>query len=120
MDKSWMKGEETPMERKGFTMKIKPGVLEEYKRRHDAIWPEMSEVLTKAGLKNYSIWILDDETLLGYYETEDDEYAVKVQEESEVVKRWNVYMEDMIATRTLPDGSKEPIKDFVDCVFLHT
>ncbi|MFR3482597.1 MAG: L-rhamnose mutarotase [Clostridia bacterium] len=63
---------------------------------------------------------LDDETLFGYYETEDDEYAVKVQEESEVVKRWNVYMEDMIATRTLPDGSKEPIKDFVDCVFLHT
>ena len=68
------------MERKGFTMKIKPGVLEEYKRRHDEIWPEMSDVLTKAGLKNYSIWI---------------------------------------ATRTLPDGSKEPIKDFVDRVFLH-
>lgn len=66
--------------------KIVPGMQEEYKKRHDNIWPEMKEVLANAGIVNYSIWMQGEE-LFGYYECEKGvEYAAKVQAESDVVK----------------------------------
>ena len=46
---------------------LKPGKKAEYVRRHDEIWPEMTEVLTRAGIRNYTIWCCGDE-LFGYYE----------------------------------------------------
>lgn len=49
--------------------KIKPGMQAEYKRRHDAIWPEMKALLKSAGIRNYSIWS-DGELVFGYYECE--------------------------------------------------
>ena len=60
---------------------------EEYKKRHDNIWPEMKEVLANAGIVNYSIWMQGEE-LFGYYECEKGvEYAAKVQAESDVVQQ---------------------------------
>ena len=35
---------------------VRPGYEEEYKRRHDDIWPEMVEALRSAGISNYSIF----------------------------------------------------------------
>jgi L-rhamnose mutarotase len=43
-------------------MQLKPGHVAEYRRRHDAIWPELAELLRDAGISNYSIF-LDEETL---------------------------------------------------------
>lgn len=40
-----------------FLMKLKPGFEEEYKKRHDEIWPELSETLTAAGVSDYSIYL---------------------------------------------------------------
>lgn len=45
-----------------FRMKLKPGVAEEYRRRHDQIWPELASLLREAGIHDYSIF-LDEETL---------------------------------------------------------
>ncbi|WP_292046788.1 L-rhamnose mutarotase, partial [Brevundimonas sp. UBA5718] len=45
-----------------FRMQLKPGAVEEYKARHDAIWPELAELLTASGVSDYSIF-LDEETL---------------------------------------------------------
>lgn len=45
-----------------FRMKLRPGCVEEYRRRHDAIWPELSSLLTDSGIYDYSIF-LDRETL---------------------------------------------------------
>jgi L-rhamnose mutarotase len=42
------------MERFAWMEKIKPGMQAEYKRRHDAIWPEMKALLKSAGIRNYS------------------------------------------------------------------
>lgn len=83
------------MEKFVWTAKVKPGKLPEYKKRHDEIWPEMTEVLNKAGIHNYSIWNTGDQ-LIGYYECESIAYAAKVQRESEVVDRWNEYMKDVM------------------------
>ncbi|WP_413061707.1 L-rhamnose mutarotase [Sphingomonas carotinifaciens] len=45
-----------------FRMRLKPGVVDEYRRRHDAIWPELSALLTESRIHDYSIF-LDEETL---------------------------------------------------------
>ena len=76
--------------------RVLPGKLNEYIRRHDEIWPEMTEVLDQAGIRNYTIWNLRDE-LFGYYECDDLEYALRVQAESPVVARWNESMAGIMA-----------------------
>ena len=45
------------MERQAFRMKLKPGFEEEYRKRHDEIWPELSEALADAGITDYSIFL---------------------------------------------------------------
>ncbi|MEO5493660.1 MAG: L-rhamnose mutarotase [Sphingomonas sp.] len=45
-----------------FRMQLKPGMVDEYRRRHDAIWPDLADALTAAGVHDYSIF-LDEETL---------------------------------------------------------
>ena len=45
-----------------FRMQLKPGVIDEYRARHDAIWPELSALLTESGIHDYSIF-LDEATL---------------------------------------------------------
>ena len=45
-----------------FKMQLKPGVVAEYRKRHDEIWPELSALLTESGIYDYSIF-LDEETL---------------------------------------------------------
>ena len=84
------------MERYAWKAIVKDGMIDEYRRRHDEIWPEMKEVLKAAGIVNYSIWLVENE-LFGYYECEKGiEYAARVQAESPVVDRWNVYMKDVM------------------------
>ena len=50
------------MTRHAFKMRLKPGNVAEYKKRHDEIWPELSRELRAAGISDYSIF-LDEETL---------------------------------------------------------
>lgn len=50
------------MIRLAFTMKLKAGCAAEYKRRHDAIWTDLAQLLREAGVSDYSIF-LDEETL---------------------------------------------------------
>ncbi len=96
------------MEKYAWKANIKEGSLEEYKRRHDAIWDEMKEVLKSAGIKNYTIWNVGTE-LFGYYECEyGAEYAAKVQAESEVVKKWDEYMKDILIMVPDPETGAQP------------
>lgn len=43
-------------------MQLKPGMVDEYRRRHDEIWPELVDLLRQAGISDYSIF-LDEDTL---------------------------------------------------------
>ena len=43
-----------------FRMTLHPGQAGEYRRRHDAIWPDLVEVLKGAGVVDYRIYL--DET----------------------------------------------------------
>ena len=59
------------MKRVGFEMKIKKNSIDEYKKWHANVWPEMLEALRRNGWKNYSIFLREDGTLFGYFEVED-------------------------------------------------
>lgn len=95
------------MERYAWKGKILPGKFEEYKERHDHIWPEMKELFRQAGIRNYSIWNVDDE-LFGYYECDSVEYAGNVQADSDVSKKWKEYMKDIIVLERDPVTGAQP------------
>ena len=58
-----------------WVLEVRPGCEEEYKKRHDEIWPEMLDALKKAGMRNYTIF-RHGLTLFGYFETDDLEKTV--------------------------------------------
>ncbi len=74
-----------------WVLEIRPGYEEEYKRRHDEIWPEMLEALRESGIRNYSIF-KHGLTLFGYFETDDLEATIAFLGENEVNRRWGEYM----------------------------
>ena len=91
------------MERVTWKARLKPGMKAEYIKRHDEIWPEMTELLNEAGIHNYTIWCVNYE-LFGYYEAEKGaDFAAKVQAGSAVVDRWNVYMKDVMVMEMDPE-----------------
>ena len=59
------------MKRVGFLLKVKADKLEEYKKHHETVWPEMLEALRRTGWHNYSIFAREDGLLFGYFETPD-------------------------------------------------
>jgi L-rhamnose mutarotase len=59
------------MKRVGFLLKVKEDMLDEYKERHKAVWPEMLNALRRTGWHNYSLFLREDGLLFGYFEAED-------------------------------------------------
>ncbi len=55
------------MERLCFTFEIRPGTEDEYKRRHDEIWPELVEAIKDSGFENYSLF-RSGTTIVAYVE----------------------------------------------------
>ena len=99
------------MERKAWKGRVKPGYEQEYIRRHDEIWPEMIEILKEAGICNYTIW-KDGNILFGYYECEKGiAFADNVKAKSDVIKRWNTYMSDILELDLDPElGTESSLK----------
>lgn len=91
------------MIRRAFKMKLYDGMAEEYEKRHNALWPEVKEMIHKYGGSNYSIF-LDKETniLYGYIEISDPDLWAKSRE-TETCWKWWEYMADVMETN--PDNS---------------
>jgi L-rhamnose mutarotase len=95
------------MPRIAFKMKLHPGQTEEYKRRHDTLWPELADLLRKTGVRNYSIF-LDEETLTLFGVLDIDEPARLDDLPSlPVMQRWWEYMSDIMETN--PDQSPKSV-----------
>jgi len=91
------------MKRVAFKMKLKVGYEQEYKKRHDEIWPELKEKLSRAGIYDYSIF-LDKETLtLFAVQKLKDNNSVEELPSKEIMKKWWDYMKDIMETN--PDNS---------------
>jgi len=96
------------MEKYAWSAKIVDGKENEYVKRHDEIWQELKDLLTEAGIRNYTIW-KNGTTLFGYYECEKGvEYATKMQAESPIVDKWNEYMKDVLIMEFDPETGAQP------------
>lgn len=91
------------MKRVAFKMKLYPGFREEYKRRHDAIWPELAKKIKDSGVSDYSIF-LDEETntLFAVQKVSGENGSQDIGGE-EIVQKWWKYMADIMETN--PDNS---------------
>lgn len=91
------------MHRHAFKMKLKPGVIAEYKRRHDEIWPELSQALSAAGISDYSIF-LDEEslTLFAVQKLSETNTAAWLPQ-TEIMQKWWAYMAPLMEVN--PDNS---------------
>ncbi|MEM9966355.1 MAG: L-rhamnose mutarotase [Asticcacaulis sp.] len=86
-----------------FKMQLKPGFEAEYQKRHDEIWPELSDLLHQAGVSDYSIF-LDTETLtlFGVLKRTSDHTMADLPNHP-VMKKWWAYMADIMDSN--PDNS---------------
>ncbi len=80
------------MQRVGFVLKVKANRLEEYKQRHEAVWPEMLAALRETGWHNYSLFLRADGLLFGYLETPNFEQALAGMAKKEINTRWQAEM----------------------------
>ncbi|HEY6408388.1 MAG TPA: L-rhamnose mutarotase [Ktedonobacteraceae bacterium] len=87
------------MQRIAFTMRIKPGTEEEYRRRHRQVWPELLADLKRAGCKNYSIYLRDAQ-LFAYMEVDDFQRYLEIMAASRAGERWEAQMSDILMRET--------------------
>lgn len=96
-----------------FTMKLKPGVEAEYKRRHDAIWPELVATLTEAGIRDYAIYVDRATGTLFAVQKRTENHTADTLSSLPIMKRWWAYMADLMETN--PDQS--PVVQPLEPVF---
>jgi L-rhamnose mutarotase len=84
-------------ERICFRLHIRADKREEYVRRHADVWPEMRDALQQAGWRNYSLFLGDDGTLIGYLECDDFAAAQAAMAVTEVNARWQAEMAEFFS-----------------------
>jgi L-rhamnose mutarotase len=84
------------MERVGLLLKVKPGKLEEYRKLHENIWPDLKAELKAAGMRNYSLWLCPDGTEFGYLECDSWQATCDYLAGSEVHDRWQELMQNYL------------------------
>ena len=91
------------MKRYAFKMKLKPGFKDEYKKRHDDIWPELKKLLQDAGIRDYSIFLDEETNILFAVQKVVGNKGSQDLGQQEIVKKWWAYMADIMDTN--PDNS---------------
>ncbi|UOB17789.1 L-rhamnose mutarotase [Abyssalbus ytuae] len=81
-------------------MKLKPGNVDEYKKRHDAIWPELKQVLSEAGISDYSIFLDENSLTLFAFQKIKIPNQVTTLHKHPLMKKWWAYMADLMETNT--------------------
>lgn len=91
------------MKRHAFTMKLKPGVVAEYKKRHDELWPELSRVIRDAGISDYSIFLDEESLTLFAVQKQTDNSTAADLPNHPIVKKWWAHMAPLMEVN--PDNS---------------
>nr|BFE56334.1 L-rhamnose mutarotase [Dactylosporangium thailandense] len=96
-----------PGEQVCYVYRLRPGAEEEYERRHERIWPELSALLDEAGMYDYSIFrhgsllICVLRTRCGFA------HAQRVTAASPVQARWTASLTHLFAE--IADAEGEPL-----------
>lgn len=84
------------MTTKAFRMQLKPGTVEEYRRRHNEIWPDLAAAISAAGIHDYSIFL--DEATLGLFAVLKlrDSHTSDALSDQPVMRKWWDHMADLM------------------------
>ena len=88
------------MIRRAFTMRLKPGGLEEYRRHHDRIWPELVAEIERQGIAQ--ITIFENDPVLFLYSEITDQEAWDRLWHTEIHDRWGEIMNPLMGTSNQP------------------
>jgi L-rhamnose mutarotase len=101
------------MKRMAFKMRLNAGQKEEYRKRHNELWPDLQKLLKDSGVGNYSIFLDEETNTLFAYQEQSGENSSQDLGSTEIVKKWWKYMADIMETN--PDNS--PISIPLEQVF---
>ena len=101
------------MERLAFKMKLKPGMEEEYKKRHAQLWPELKALLKKAGISDYSIFLDEETSTLFAVQKVSSKQGSQSLGAHLIVQKWWNYMSDI----SVVNEDKSPISIPLEEVF---
>ena len=88
------------MARVAFRMKLYKGSENEYRKRHDELWPELEQLLKSTGISEYSIFLDSETNLLFGVLKADDPAALNKLPAEPVMQRWWAYMKDIMESNT--------------------
>lgn len=86
------------MERFAFKMQLHPGQEDEYKRRHDEIWPELVDLLRGAGISDYSIFLDPDTGALFGVLMRVADHGMNSLPLDPIMQKWWDHMADIMQT----------------------
>lgn len=99
------------MKRLAFKMKLKPNTSEEYTKRHNAIWPELKELLKQAGVSEYSIFMDAETNTLFAFQKVSGNGGSQDLADNPIVKKWWAFMEDIMETNLDSSPISIPLKE---------
>ena len=94
-----------------FKMQLFKGQEQEYKKRHDELWPELKTLLKESGIRDYSIFLdVTTNSLLVFLKAEDTKKLDNLPQHP-VMQKWWKYMADIMESN--PDNSpvQTPLKE---------
>ena len=91
------------MERLAFKMYLNKGQKEEYRKRHNELWPELRQLLKGAGVSEYSIFLDEETSTLFAFQKVSGEGGSQDLGQTEIVQKWWAFMADLMKTN--PDNS---------------
>jgi L-rhamnose mutarotase len=95
-----------------FRSSVQPALMDEYRRRHAAVWPEMLRALKDAGWNNYSLFLDRDGLLIGYLECDDFDAARARMALVDVNARWQAEMATLFQnTDQAPDEGFQVLEE---------
>jgi L-rhamnose mutarotase len=101
------------MERLAFKMYLNEGQKEEYKKRHNELWPELHQLLKDSGVSEYSIFLDEETNTLFAFQKNSGAGGSQDLGQTEIVQKWWAFMADIMKTN--PDNS--PISKPLEEVF---
>lgn len=87
-----------------FHLRVKPEMIDEYKRLHAAVWPDVLAALRSAGVRNYSIYMWRDGHEFGVLECDDWAAVRRALGASDAVRRWEEFMKAYLETPVSAEG----------------
>jgi L-rhamnose mutarotase len=97
--------------RVAFRLKLKPGMAAEYKKRHDAIWPELSKAIRGAGISDFSIYHDEaSDELFATQKLAPDHTAAKLRE-TKLMRKWWAHMAPLMETNPDLSPVRSPLSE---------